>query len=189
MLKRCQQNRHQRACQSALPQVCYLLAGAVQAGMSLEQGVRVVADEGPEPVRREFARMVALLEVGTSFTDAVTQLARWIGGDDAAMLGFALRLAHDTGGTVVASFHALAHRMYDAVRVQHRIRSLTAQGKISAIVIAALPVLILTLMWRMFPTAVVPLVTTRLGWGCVAVALLLDGIGLWWLRRMVRISL
>lgn len=187
MLTRFRQRRSQRAAQAALPQVCYLLAGAVHAGLPLDQAVRVAAEEAPLPVRHEFVRVVRLLDMGTPFAEAITVLATEIGGDDVTLLVFALRLAHETGGDLVTALHAVAARMHDVARVRHRIASLTAQGRISAVVIALLPFLMLVIMLRVVPMAVMPLVTTGLGWGCVGAALGLDLLGVWWLQRIVRI--
>ncbi len=182
-------SRYRRRCRAQLPQACHIMLGSLQAGLTLEQALGVVAQEGPAPLREACARAMTQLACGMAWREVIANLEQRIGGEDMVTWGFLLRLLHQSGGNGVASFHALLAMLRDTARARQRIGTFTAQGRVGAVVIAGLPLVTVTLMARMVPAAVLPLFTTPLGWGCVGGALLLNGIGLWWIRRMTTIAL
>lgn len=189
LLTRWRQGRHQRRCQQQLAAALTMLCSALRAGLNLSQALAVVAAEGPEPVRQEFARLTARLEVGASPPQSFSELAQRIGGAEVAHLQCAASLLQVTGGNLVQVLQRLLVILRERARVRERITVMTTQGMASAVMIAIVPVPVLVVLACWMPAWVLPLVTTGIGRGLLVLALLFEGIGLYWMRRMIRITI
>lgn len=181
--------RYQCRCQAQFADALAMLAGGLRAGLNLPQAIALVAGDGPEPLRAEFARVVAATHVGMSVDQGVEQLARRVGGEDARALHFAVIVLFETGGNLIETFEGLGTIIRDRERVRSRVRLLTMQGLATGVIIALLPLLLWIGMAAVMPHWLAPLFTTWVGRGCVFVGLMLQGIGLWWMRRVVKVQI
>ena len=180
--------RYRKQCQVQFVDAVVMMANALQAGLNLQQAVELVASEGPSPLRIEFDRAVTATSLGMRFETAIAGLTERIGGEDAAYLRFAVFVLRESGGDLIRTFQRLATTIQERERVRGRIRSLTTQGMVSGVVIAAMPLVLCAGMALIMPHFIAPLFTTWLGRTLLCAALVLQGLGLLWMRTIVRVK-
>lgn len=117
-----------------------LMANSLRSGYSFLQTLDMVAREAPEPVSTEFNRIVQEVGLGRSTEEALDGLLRRIPSDDLELLITAVNIQHEVGGNLAQILDTIGHTIRERVRIKGEIKTLTAQGRISAYVITALPV-------------------------------------------------
>lgn len=171
-----------------LPDVAMLLGGGLRAGMSLGQAMGQCAAELPNPMRQELELLLREQRLGASFDAALAGLERRAPLEEVQLLGAALRISRHTGGHLADTLDALADALRRKIALEGKIAALTAQGRLQGWVMGLLPVLCaLALAW-IEPEAMRLLVTTPLGWSTCAGLLVMQGLGLYFLRRIVSID-
>ena len=100
-----------------------------------------------------------------------------------------MRIANETGGGLAETLERTAHTLRSQHAMDLKIRALTAQGTLQAWVVGLLPLFLLWVLNHMEPDAMALLWTTRLGWGVIAVVLIMEFIGVLLIRRIVAIDI
>lgn len=118
------------------------LAGAVRVGVSLRQALVLVAEEIPNPARREFRRVVGRCNVGVPLVDAIDELAKSTAGSELLMFARVIRVQQQTGGDLSDVLETLASTIRDRRRVKRKMGALTAQGRFGAVIVGGLPLFI-----------------------------------------------
>jgi len=182
--------RHRRigALRQQLPDIAMLLAGGLRAGMSLNQAIAQAAAEVPVPLRQELELMLREQRLGASFERALAGLERRAPLEETALLCAALRISRQTGGNLAHTLEALAEALRRKIALEGKIRSLTAQGRLQGWAMGLLPLLCGLALALIEPEGMSLLFTTPLGWATCTVLLLMQGVGLYLLRRVVRID-
>ncbi len=183
------QRRAQRRAQSQLGDAVALLANALRAGLTLERAVDFVAEHGPAPIAEHFARIRQDVRMGASLTDAFAQLSQRVGGEEAALLRYAVAVLFDAGGNLIALFDGVNHAVHERLRVQGKIRTFVTQGVASGVIIICLPLLLLAIMSLMMPQIVTPLFTTLPGFVIFGLAVTLQIAGLCWMKKIVQVPI
>lgn len=128
--------------QDQLEVVFRTIAAAVRIGVSLRQALVLVADELPNPARREFRRVIGRCNVGIPLVDAIDEMARTTRGSEVLMFARVIRVQQQTGGDLAEVLESLGTTIRDRRRVRRKMSALTAQGRFGAIIIGGLPILI-----------------------------------------------
>jgi tight adherence protein B len=182
--RRCRRRAERMA--EELPEALDAAAGAIRAGLSLAQALREVAADASMPVRGALGVAVASLDVGAPFAQALEAFVAAAGIEQARTVATALAIGHRTGGDLPRVLEALAASMRDRVRLEQQLRAGTAQARLSAWVVAGMPVAFLLLTGATSRAQADLLLRTRAGWGLLVVGGLLEGAGLTWMRRLIR---
>jgi tight adherence protein B len=173
-----------------LPDALDMMARSLRAGHALPSTFRLVADEMPEPVSVEFGIAYEEQNLGASFDHAVMQMAkRAPDNGDLKIFAVSVVIQKETGGNLVEVVEKIAETIRARYRFYGKLRSLTAEGRASGIVLAALPVVSGLAVSIVNPTYMRLLVTTRLGMGFLIYAIVTWILGGLWLRRMARVDL
>jgi tight adherence protein B len=122
--------------------VLRLMASGLRAGLGLRQALVLVIDELDDPARTEFMRVVGQANIGLSVHDALDALVKRMPSDECSMMVRAIRVQSQTGGNLAKVLEHLAHTIKERRRVYRKMRALTAEGRMSAWVIALLPVVV-----------------------------------------------
>ena len=173
-----------RAVLDALSTICETL----RSGGSLDLGLAAAGRDVAEPVGSAFLRMRERLTLGRSFHEALAAWEREVGGDEALLLGSALRMHHRSGGSLTTVLESLAVSIRDRLDVAAEVRSLTAQARLSAWVVGSLPVGFLAFLALVSGPDFLRVFATSLG-----AALLIVGSGLQvaaavWIRRILGVD-
>lgn len=171
-----------------LPNMLRLLAGSLESGSSVLHGFELIAEEGDEPMSGELARVVAETQVGRPLTESLDALASRVGSRDLEWTVEAIRIQHATGGRLADTLRVLADFMGARMEVKAEVRALSAEARLSAKVLTALPILVGGYLAAFRPVYVAPLASTSGGRAALAIAGLALAGGIVWMRRIVRVE-
>jgi tight adherence protein B len=134
--------RHQQRIAEQFPDALLLLAAALQAGNPLPRALRTLAERGTQPLAGELALVVSETELGLATIDALDAMAERVDVDDVRWFARAVRIQQSVGGQLGPIIRSVADVMAARAEVQREARVLTAEGRASAWVLGALPVLL-----------------------------------------------
>ncbi len=177
-------SRRQAAFVDQLPEVLQLVTTALRSGFGLTQALESVAEDAEEPARTEFAHVLAEVRLGRDLSDSMTALARRMGSKDLEWVVAAIDINRDTGGNLSEILDRVSSTIRERGRIARQVRTLTAEGRLSARILIALPFLMLAWQWRANPENF-----ELLTYGAGLVALMIAGvlmiIGAVWVHRIV----
>ncbi len=177
-----------RRFQSQLPDMLTLLAGALRAGFSLMQAVDAVSQEIQNPMGKELRRVVSESRLGRELEDALDDTAERTGSADFAWAVMAIRIQREVGGNLAELLLTVADTMIQRERLRREVKALTAEGRISAIVLMCLPPGLGVVMYIMNQSYMEPLFQETLGLIMLGIALLGMVIGFWWMWKVIQID-
>jgi tight adherence protein B len=130
-----------------LPQAIDSMAGTLQAGSGLPQAMEMIAREMPAPIGIEFRRVLREMELGLSLTDGLASLHGRVRSSELLLVNSAIAIQQRVGGDLAGMLRGISHTVRERLRIRSEISVLTAQGRYSAYVITALPVLLFLYLW------------------------------------------
>lgn len=181
-------SRRRRAFAAQLPDTLQLMAGSLAAGLSLAQAVDAVVREGSEPVAGEFRRVLVEARLGVSLEDACEAVAARFGSRDLAWTVMAVRIQRQVGGNLAELLETVAATMREREYVRRQVGALSAEGRLSAIVLGGLPPLFLLYLLLTNRDYVLPLFTDARGLIMLGVAGAWLLVGVFWMSRLVRVE-
>jgi tight adherence protein B len=152
-----------------------LMANSLRSGYSFLQSMDLVSREAPAPMASEFRRVVQEIGLGLSTEEALANLLRRVPSDDLDLLITAVNIQHEVGGNLAQILETIGHTIRERVRIKGEIQVLTAQGRISAYVITALPIGLAIFITLINPDYMAPMFTFGMppqAWCCLPVAAL-----------------
>jgi tight adherence protein B len=180
--------REKRKFERQLPDTLILLATSLRAGYSLLQAVEAVATEAPDPTAREFNRALNEARLGIPVTQALEGITDRTQSEDFRWAVMAIEIQREVGGNLAEVLQTVADTMLARNRLKGEIRALTAEGRISAIVVGSLPFALAAFLWFSNREYLAPLFETTQGLIAIGVGLLLMAAGILWLRKIVNIE-
>jgi tight adherence protein B len=177
--------RAQRAFVDALPEFVELVAARLRSGHTVHSALADAVDRSG-PVSGDVARMCSRMELGASLDDV---LARWVderGLPPVRAVAGALSVAAHTGGAAAGALDGLARSMRDMLGAQAEASALSAQARLSALVVGVAPIAYLGFAAGVDPRSITLLVTTGFGRVCIVLGFALDAVAAWWMHRIVR---
>lgn len=181
-------SRQQSRIQALLPDAFYLLARSLRAGMSLEQAIQVLGEDGPEPLAAEFRRCAASVQLGLSVTTALEMAAERIQLLDFNAFVSTVSFQQRAGGNLALLLDRLAIGARDRNQFRGAFWAATAQGRITALALAlAAPAMVLGYLIFQ-PDHVQTFLASPSGWMFLAVVLVLEVIGCFWIYQILKID-
>lgn len=169
-----------------------LLANSLRSGYSFLQSMELVSREAPPPMANEFRRVVQEVGLGLSTSDALDNLLRRVPSDDLDLLITAVNIQMEVGGNLAQILETIGHTIRERVRIKGEIRVLTAQGRISAYVITAMPIALAIMITLINPDYMAPIFEFGMppqAWCCLPVAsLAMIAIGFVVIMKIVNIE-
>jgi tight adherence protein B len=135
------QSKRKQKFEESLAPTLQLLAGSLAAGHSLPQAVDTVAQEASEPMASELRRAVAEARLAVTVEDALDHVAERTGSKDFAWVAMAVRIQRNVGGNLAELLTTVAATLRERERLRRHVRVLSAEGRLSAIILGALPIL------------------------------------------------
>jgi tight adherence protein B len=174
---------------SQLPDTLNLISTSLRAGYSLLQALEAVGSEAPDPTRREFGRALNETRLGRSPVDSLKDVADRMESVDFDWAVLAISIQREVGGNLAEVLQTAAETMLHRNRLRREMKALTAEGRISAIVLGAMPFLLFGFLYTTNRDYLEPLFTETPGQLAVAAAIVLLISGLVWLTRIVKIDI
>lgn len=185
---RIQAGRRRKAFDNALPEVLQLISGALSAGLSLAQAVDTVVNEGPEPIASEFKRVLVEARIGVALEDAFEGVAERYDSTDFRWAVMAIRIQRQVGGNLAELLTTVAATMRERQYLRRHVRALSAEGRLSAVILCALPPVFALYLLTTNREFLDPLVHDVRGWFLIAAAIMMMSIGSFWMSRMVKVD-
>ncbi len=176
--------RSQRAeaIRSQLPDSLELMSRVLRAGQTMTQAMQVVANEFSAPISSEFALCYEQQNLGLSTDMALRDLARRTRILEIQIFVLALMVHRQTGGNLTELLDRLANLIRNRYRMRGKIRSLTAEGRMQALILLGLPVFMYILLLIISREYALELLNHS---GLIAGALVMMGVGAFWIRRII----
>jgi Flp pilus assembly protein TadB len=171
-----------------LPDVLQLIASSLRSGFSLSQALDSVVSEGNQPVAPEFGRALAEVRLGADLEDALDKVADRMRCQDLTWVLMAVRISRQVGGNLAEVLNTTVHTMRERAQMKRQVRSLSAEGRLSAYILVALPTGIGLWLFAVRRDYVRPLYTTGPGIVMFSMAILGIIIGAFWLSRIVKVE-
>jgi tight adherence protein B len=169
-----------------LPETLQILAGSLRAGHGLAQGIETVARESESPTSAEFRRLTVETRLGRDFIESLRALADRVGSEDFHWVVQAIEIQREVGGDLAAILDTVANTVRDRTRIKLQVSSLSAEGRLSALVLMILPFGLGAMMSVTNRNYMDPLFTTGTGYKLLAVGAALLTIGGLWLKKIVK---
>ena len=160
-------------------------AAGLQAGLSLQQALEAAAGASGAPLKEELGLALREIRMGAPPAVAFDSLARRVDSEELALFVAGTAVARQMGGNLAASWRTIASSLRERFRVEGKLRSLTAQGRLQGWVVGLLPLGLALVIHRMRPDLVEPMLAHPFGWALGATVVLLETVGFFWIRRLL----
>ena len=180
--------RRKRAFTALLPDALTLLAGTLRAGYSLQQGLDTICREVEEPMGSELRRVMIEASLGRPVEQALEDCATRMGSADFDWAIMAIRIQREVGGNLAELLDTVADTMLQRERLRREVSALTAEGRISALVIGGLPFGLGGVMYAINPTYMTPLFHESIGKIMLGVAFVWAMFGFWWMYKTIQVE-
>ncbi len=164
------------------------MSNSLKAGFSITQSFETIARDGENPIAQEFGALLQQTRVGVSFSDALVNLQDRVGSDDLTLVCLAVETARQTGGNLTGIFEQIAATIRERFRIENRIQTLTAQGKLQGIVVGAMPLIIGVALLIVDPEMMIPFLRSLMGLAIILIVGVLLTCGGLLIRKIVRID-
>jgi tight adherence protein B len=171
-----------------LPEAMELISRALRAGHSLASGLHVVADEMPAPISKEFARVYEEQNLGITLEDALANMCERVPNLDLRFFVTSVNIQRQTGGDLAEILDRIGYVIRERFKILGQVKALTAEGRLSGIVLIALPIGLFLLMLHMKPDYVELLWTDELGIKMSIGAIILMLIGSYAIKKIIDIK-
>ena len=176
--------KHQAAFADQLPDVLQLVTTALRSGFGITQALESVAEEAQEPARSEFAHVLAESRMGRDLSDSLHALAARMESKDLEWIVGAIDINREAGGNLSEILQKVSITIRERGRIHRQVRTLTAEGRLSAKILIVLPLLMLLWQWRVNPENF-ELLTSGVGLIALGFAGMLMVVGSLWVRKIV----
>lgn len=160
---RAKARRRMRDFDEQLPDLLMTLASSLKAGHSFRQGIQTIVDEGRDPARKEFQRVLSEARLGRTLDDALADMAARLDSENFGFVVSAVTIQRRVGGSLAGIFDMVAESVRRRQLFGRRLKALTAQGRMSAYVLMGLPIVLALGLTAINPGYMAPLFGTGAG--------------------------
>ncbi|GAB3057328.1 type II secretion system F family protein [Salinicoccus sesuvii] len=181
-------SRRIKAFNEALPGMITSISGSLRAGFSLLQSLQMVEEESYSPMKEEVQDVLKALQYGTRLEDALIDWKKRMPSPELDMLVESILIQREVGGNLVYLLDKILETIRERTRLKNQIRTLTAQGKLSGLIIGLLPIGVGTLIYVINPEYMGLLFTESIGRMLLIGAAVSQVIGFIFIRKMTIIE-
>ena len=179
--------RRTRLFAEQLPDALQLVVGSLRAGFSLPQSIDALVREGSDPVAGELGRALAETRLDGDLEDALERVGQRNDNQDLAWLVMAIRIQREVGGNLSEVLETAVDTMRERARLGRHVLALSAEGRLSARILLAMPILLGGWMFAFRRDYLEPLYTQPLGILMLGTSVAMIGVGGLWLRKIVQV--
>jgi tight adherence protein B len=185
---RVKRTRRLRTFEEAFPEALDLVSRALKAGHAFATGLKMVADEMPEPVGPEFRKTFDEQNFGLPLKDALSNLTVRMPLLDVRFFSTAVLIQRETGGNLSEILENLAHVVRERFKILRQVRVYTAHGRLTGYVLLALPVFLSIALAFINPEHMQLLFKERIGHLLLGAATVMQIVGYFWIKQVVKIE-
>jgi tight adherence protein B len=180
--------RRTQAFTEQLPDMLQLLATTLRSGFSILQGLETVSRQLKDPIGKEMRHVVAEARLGRPLADALNEVAQRVRSEDFEWVVTAIAIQREVGGNLAELLDIVSDTMTARARIRREAHTLTAEGRIGAVVISVLPAAIGVFVYMVNPSYIHPLLHEAFGEILFYGSIILGVIGILWVRKLVNIE-
>src|SRR5204863_1727775 len=188
LILRIKRTRRLRTFEEAFPEALDLVSRALKAGHAFATGLKMVADEMPEPVGPEFRKTFDEQNFGLPLKDALANLTMRIPLLDVRFFSTAVLIQRETGGNLSEILENLAHVVRERFKILRQVRVYTAHGRMTGYVLLALPAVLCVALAFINPDHMNLLFREHMGQMLLLGAIVMQTCGYMWIRQVVKIE-
>lgn len=180
--------RRKRAFAEQLDSTLQMMAASLRAGYSLLQAVQAMGAEADSPTRDEFSRVLNETRIGRPLNDSLIEVSNRMGSEDFNWVAQAIAINREVGGNLADVLDGVARTIRERNQLHRQVASLASEGKLSAVILMALPFGVVAFLTIANPGYLNRLFTTTIGWMITSAAVVMLILGGLWLRSTVKIK-
>jgi len=182
-------NKRLKKFQDQLGDAISMLSNSLKAGYSYLQSINAVAKDMPDPIGKEFKILLKEMSLGVNSEKALDNLHERISSEDLSLMITAIKIQQETGGNLAEILSNISQTIRERIEIQGEIKTLTAQGKISGLVLGLLPVALIGILMIISSDYISVLFTTTIGRGILIYATVSEIIGAFFIRKIINIDI
>ncbi|GGH93176.1 type II secretion system F family protein [Arthrobacter liuii] len=179
-------SRRRKAFDAQVPDTLQMFSGGLRAGHSLLRAIDAAAQENDGPMAVELTRIVNETRIGRDLGESMADVSRRTASEDFYWIAQAIEIHREVGGDLAEVLDHVGETIRDRNQVKGQVRALSAEGRISALVLMALPILMFIGLVLFNPTYSRVFTTTFIGFAMLGAAIILLSVGGLWLSRIIK---
>ena len=185
---RWRRRRRQMRCEQQLPHVLQQVVSSLRSGTSFARSIAVAAQSSKPPISKDFAVVLRETALGIPMDESLEAMARRMASPDFKMVVVAYQIQRESGGSLTAVLSKAAETVRLRLQLRGEVRTLTAQGRLSALIVSLLPVAVFLILMVTSRTYFDPLLEDWFGRSVLLGALVWQGIGALLILKIVNIK-
>jgi tight adherence protein B len=165
-----------------------IMAGSLRSGFGVGQAIDTVAEEMEDPLGSEFRRAILETRLGRDIEDALDGVAKRVQNEDFEWVSDAMRINRQVGGDLAQILDQVGETIRARNRLKRQVAALTAEGRMSALVLGVLPIGMGLILYTSNPDYMDPLFSRTIGWVMLGAAVALLVAGALWLKKLIDIE-
>ncbi len=165
-----------------------LISNSLKAGYSFFQAIDIVAQEMTGPIAQEFTLLQKEINLGFTTEEALDNLLKRVKSDDLELVITAVLIQRQVGGNLAEVLDNISSTIRERVKIKGEIKAITAQGRISGIIISILPPALGVVLYLINPDHIKLLFTNTIGLIMVGLSVGMELMGIYFIRRIVKIE-
>lgn len=165
-----------------------VMSNCMKSGYTFQQALESISSDMQPPISIEFARVLREIRYGVKQEDALIHMVKRVQNKDLAMLVSAVIVSSQVGANLSDILDNIAETIKDRIKIRDDVRILSAQGRISGLIIGLLPIIITLILMVINPTYILSFFNTQLGKMMICVGLIFEVIGFTIINRIVDIK-
>lgn len=180
--------RRIKAFEGQLGDTLIMICNGLKSGFSFQQTMENVANDMPPPIGIEFGRVCNEIRYGATMEEALNNMVDRVKSPDLMLVVSAVLIQRTTGGNLSEILTTISQTIKDRIQIKGEISSITAQGRMSGMIIGALPICIAAVLMVVNPDYMSTFFTTTAGKIMLAVSAVMEIIGFFAIRKVVTIE-
>ena len=165
------------------------IANSLRAGSGFQQALEVLVRQSSPPMSEEFAQVIHEVRLGVPIAEALNNLTERVNSRELHIAVIAINIAREAGGKLAEILNNIASTMRERNKLQGKIKALTAQGRMSGIIVGSLPILLGFVLYLMDPEMMRPMFTTPIGYILIGLVVLMLVIGGFVIKKIITIDI
>lgn len=181
-------DKRRKAFEAQLGDTLIMMCNGLRSGFSFNQVMENVANDMPPPIGIEFGRVCNEIRYGATMEEALNNMCDRVKSADLMLVVSAVLIQRTTGGNLSEMLSTISNTIRDRIKIKGEISSITAQGRMSGLIIGALPIGIAAVLMVVNPDYMSTFFTTKIGNIMLIVSVVMEVVGFFAIRKVVSIE-
>lgn len=182
-------SKRQKAFQSQILDTLETVSNGLKAGLSFIQSLESASVQLPDPMKQELQYTLRQNSLGVNLDEALTNMSERMKNQNFNLIVSAITVTRQLGGNLPEIFKIISETIRDRDTMEGKIDALTSQGKMQALLMGSMPFILMLGVFLLDKKTIMPLFTTPIGWGLLVLMLVLNGLGFFFIKKIVSIDI